>query len=155
MVAVGRLVPVKQFDVLIDSLVSLRAAHPTLEAVIAGDGYERGALVARVRTAGAAGWLRLPGRLSDTELLALYRRAWVVTSASVREGWGMTLTEAAACGTPAVATAIPGHSDAVRHGTSGLLVADRRGLVHALDAVLSKPALRRPHGSLADRILAA
>jgi glycosyltransferase involved in cell wall biosynthesis len=144
--AVGRLVPVKQFDVLIDSLVKLRASHPALEAVIAGDGLERGALVARVRAAGATGWLRLPGRLSDAELIALYRRAWVVTSASVREGWGMTLTEAAACGTPAVATAIPGHSDAIRHGTSGLLVTDRRGLVQGLDAVLSKPALRHRLG---------
>jgi glycosyltransferase involved in cell wall biosynthesis len=144
--AVGRLVPVKQFDVLIESLVTLRVGHPTLEAVIAGEGYERDALVARVRAAGATGWLHLPGRLSDAELVALYRRAWVVTSASVREGWGMTLTEAAACGTPAVATAIPGHADAVRHGTSGLLASDRRGLISGLDAVLSQPALRRRLG---------
>ena len=45
--------------------------------------------------------------------------AWVVASSSVREGWGMTLTEAAACGTPAVATRIAGHVDAVDDGVSG------------------------------------
>ncbi len=50
------------------------------------------------------------------------RRAWVVASSSAREGWGLTLTEAAACGTPAVATRIAGHADAVRDGRSGLLV---------------------------------
>ena len=54
--------------------------------------------------------------MSDDELLDLYRRAWVVASASAREGWGMTLTEAAACGTPAVATRIAGHADAVVDG---------------------------------------
>ena len=56
--------------------------------------------------------------------MSWYRRAWVVASSSQREGWGMTLTEAAACGTPAVATAIAGHADAVLDGESGLLVDD-------------------------------
>ena len=40
-VAVGRLVPVKRFDLLIDALVALKAAHPALEAVIVGEGYQR------------------------------------------------------------------------------------------------------------------
>jgi len=55
-----------------------------------------------------------------------------VASASVREGWGMTLTEAAACATPTVATDIAGHADAVAVGRSGLLAttdADLTGLV--------------------------
>jgi glycosyltransferase involved in cell wall biosynthesis len=141
-VAVGRLVPVKRFDVLIDALVELRRRHPTLEAVIAGEGHQRGTLTARISHAGASDWLQLPGRQSDAELVALYRRAWVVTSTSVREGWGMTLTEAAACGTPAVATAIPGHMDAVADGRSGLLAGDARELLAGLDAVLSNRVLR-------------
>jgi glycosyltransferase involved in cell wall biosynthesis len=144
--AVGRLVPVKRFDVLIDTLVELRRRHPTLEAHIAGEGSQRNALMTRVHAAGAAGWLHLPGRLDDAALVQLYRRAWVVASTSVREGWGMTLTEAAACGTPAVASAIPGHADAVHHGTSGLLVEDDHGLLAALDAVLFDPGLRRRLG---------
>ena len=48
----------------------------------------------------------------------------------------MTLTEAAACGTPAVATRISGHTDAVVEGSSGLLVDDRDELTDALDRVL-------------------
>ena len=54
----------------------------------------------------------------------------------------MTLTEAAACGTPAVATRIAGHVDAVADGRSGLLADDRDELVDALDRVLSRPELR-------------
>jgi glycosyltransferase involved in cell wall biosynthesis len=140
--AVGRLVPVKRFDVLVESLLRLRANHPTLEAVIVGEGYERPALEARIRAAGATGWLRLPGRVDDAGLLDLYRRAWILTSASAREGWGMTITEAAACGTPAVATRIAGHTDAVADGLSGLLVADPHELATALDQVLSDQELR-------------
>ena len=63
------------------------------------------------------------GSVSD-ELVDLYRRAWVVASTSIREGWGMTVSEAAACETPAVATRIPGHVDAIDHGLTGML-ADR------------------------------
>lgn len=140
--AVGRLVPVKRFDLLISALVRLKARHPHLEAVLAGEGYERARLEAAVAAAGAGDWISLPGRLPDHELVDLYRRAWVVASASSHEGWGMTITEAGACGTPAVATRIAGHADAIEHGRSGLLVSGAAELEAGLDAVLSDPALR-------------
>jgi glycosyltransferase involved in cell wall biosynthesis len=145
-VAVGRLVPVKRFDMLIDALVELHHRHPDLEAVIAGEGYERAALTGKIEAAGAGGWLKLPGRLDDHEVVDLYRRAWVVASTSRQEGWGMTLTEAAACATPAVATAIAGHVDAVWHDRSGLLVSDARSLVTSLNRVLTNIRLRRRLG---------
>ena len=145
-VAVGRLVPVKQFGALVDALVALRERVPALRAVIAGEGYERGALEARMAAAGAGSWLELPGYVSDDELVDLYRRAWVVASASRREGWGMTVTEAGACGTPSVVTRISGHEDAVVDGTSGLLVEDPSGLTDALEVVLTDEVLRRRLG---------
>jgi glycosyltransferase involved in cell wall biosynthesis len=142
-VAVGRLEPVKRFHLLVDGLVELQRRHPGLEAVIIGEGSEREALEDRIARAGATGWLRLPGRVDDDELVATYQRAWVLASASAREGWGMTITEAAACGTPAVATRIAGHADALEHGVSGLLAADAGPeLVQRLDAVLGDPSLR-------------
>jgi hypothetical protein len=61
----------------------------------------------------------LAGKVTDEEIVDLYRRAWVVASASIAEGWGMTLTEAAACGTPAVARRIAGHLDAVYQANAG------------------------------------
>jgi glycosyltransferase involved in cell wall biosynthesis len=141
--AIGRLVPVKRFHLLIDILVELRRRHPTLEAVIGGEGPQRVALAAHIADQGASGWLHLPGRLTDDQLVSLYQRAWVVASTSAREGWGMTLTEAAGCATPAVATAIPGHVDAVADGVSGLLANDAPGLVRALDTVISNELLRQ------------
>jgi glycosyltransferase involved in cell wall biosynthesis len=141
-VAVGRLVPVKRFPVLLDALAVCKERHPALQAVIVGEGYEREQLEQRRRELGADDWIALPGRVDDEELLDLYRRAWVVASASAHEGWGMTLTEAAACGTPAVATRIAGHEDAVVDAETGLLVDDATSLEHALDKVLGDDALR-------------
>jgi glycosyltransferase involved in cell wall biosynthesis len=141
-VAVGRLVPVKRFDALLRSLVTLKADFPELRAVIIGEGYERRALEVLRDELGAAEWIDMPGRVEDAELVAWYRRAWVVASSSAREGWGMTLTEAAACGTPAVATAIAGHADAVLDGESGLLVENLENLSGALGRVLGDEVLR-------------
>ena len=142
-VAVGRLVPVKRFDLLIEALVNLKHSHPALEAVIVGEGYERPTLEALVRHHHAESWLTLPGRIDDAALVSLYQRAWVVTSSSAREGWGMTLTEAAACGTPAVVTRIAGHMESVAEGTGGLLADTPSDLAPLLDKVLSDPELRR------------
>jgi glycosyltransferase involved in cell wall biosynthesis len=121
-VAVGRLMPVKRFDALIETMAEVRRLVPTAELVVVGEGAEREHLEDLVEQLDAADWVHLPGRLSDDELVALYRSAWLVASASVAEGWGMTLTEAAACGTPAVATDIGGHRDAVVAGSTGVLV---------------------------------
>jgi glycosyltransferase involved in cell wall biosynthesis len=141
-VAVGRLVPVKRFDVLLQALAPLKADHPDLEAVIIGEGYERSALEELREELGATEWIHLPGRVGEDELVDWYRRAWVVASSSQREGWGMTLTEAAACGTPAVATNIAGHADAVVDGESGLLADDIEQLSDALGRVLGDELLR-------------
>ena len=141
-VAVGRLVPVKRFDLVLRALVEAKQRRPDLRAVIVGEGYERPALEALRRELGADDWIEMPGHLSDTELVTTYQEAWLVASASKREGWGMTLTEAAACGTPSVATNIAGHRDAVLDGHSGILVDDPSSLGGAISSVLTDPTLR-------------
>ncbi len=92
-----------------------------LRLEIIGDGPEEAALRALAGDLGVNAAVIFRGRISDDELVAAYRRARLVASASISEGWGMTLTEAAACATPSVATDIAGHRDAVVDGRSGLL----------------------------------
>jgi glycosyltransferase involved in cell wall biosynthesis len=140
--AVGRLVPVKRYPTLLRVLAEVRRSHPTLEAVIASEGYLRPELEALRHELGADDWLHLPGWLSDDEIVDLYRRSWVLASASSREGWDMGITEAAACGTPSVATDIAGHRDAVDVGRSGYLAASERELVAHLDRVIADDDLR-------------
>jgi glycosyltransferase involved in cell wall biosynthesis len=141
-VAVGRLMPSKRFDELIRAVDQVRRHRPDVELVIVGEGYERDNLLRLITDLHASEWVRLAGRVSDDDLVSLYRRAWLVASASISEGWGMTLTEAAACGTPAVATRIPGHEDAVLDGATGLLVDSAVGLEGALSRVLLDDELR-------------
>jgi glycosyltransferase involved in cell wall biosynthesis len=122
LVCVGRLAPVKRQDELIDAAVVAKQRVPDLQLVIVGEGPLKPVLEARIARHHAHDWIHLAGRLSHTDLVDVYQRAWMVTSASLAEGWGLTLTEAAACGTPAVATDINGHRSSVVHDVTGVLV---------------------------------
>jgi glycosyltransferase involved in cell wall biosynthesis len=141
-VAVGRLVPVKRLHLLIDALAAIRPRIPTLRAVLVGEGYERESLETHVHEVGADDWITFAGWVDEATLRDLYRRAWVVASASAHEGWGMTITEAAACGTPAVVTRIAGHADAVVHERTGLLVDTPAQLGPAIERVLTDNDMR-------------
>jgi glycosyltransferase involved in cell wall biosynthesis len=118
---VARLAPVKRQDQLIEAAVIARRRVRDLRVVIVGDGPLRPALEARVAAHGAADWITLVGRLTHAELVSEYQRAWLVSSASLAEGWGLTITEAAACGTPAVATDVSGHRSSIVDGVTGVL----------------------------------
>jgi glycosyltransferase involved in cell wall biosynthesis len=144
--AVGRLMPAKRFDEMIRIAARARERVPDLELVIIGDGYEREILEELARSIDGGDWVKLPGKVTDDELLDLYRRSWVVASASIAEGWGMTLTEAAACGTPAVATRIAGHQDSVVDQQTGLLADSSAQFVDELVAVLTDRELRERLG---------
>jgi len=140
--AVARMMPQKGIDDLLPVLVNVRSRVPDVEVVIIGDGPHRERLEARATSLGGGDWLRFVGRVSDDELVEWYQRAWVVTSASKREGFGLTLTEAAACGTPVVATRIAGHIDAVADGHSGLLVGSPAEMTDAIVGLLGDPDWR-------------
>jgi glycosyltransferase involved in cell wall biosynthesis len=134
--------PQKGIPALLEALTIAKADVPDLDAVIVGDGPHRADYEALVSSTGAEGWVRFMGRVADDELVDWYRRAWLVASASQREGFGLTLTEAAACGTPTVATRIPGHVDAVDDGVSGLLATGTAELGAAIARVLLDHDLR-------------
>ena len=140
-VGVGRLVPVKRYDMLIDALVALEAAPSGTARGDRGRGLLPASdLEAQIRAARAEDWISLPGRIDDDEVDRPLPAAWVLSMTSSREGWGMIVTEAAACGTPAVVTRVPGFVDAVVEGRTGLLADTRDELTAGLDT----RALRSP-----------
>jgi glycosyltransferase involved in cell wall biosynthesis len=149
-IAVGRQAPVKRFDLMLEAAAEARAVVPQLELILVGDGPQRPELETWVRRHKAERWVRFVGRVSNEQLRDHYRRAWVVASASLAEGWGLTLTEAAACGTPAVATNISGHRCSVIDGTTGVLSPETAaGLGSALAAVLRDTERREALGAAA------
>ena len=93
---------------------------------------------------------RSPGWIDRHELVAEYRKAWLVVSGSLAEGWGLSLTEGAACGAPAVATDIRGHRSSVVDGVTGVLV-EPAALADTIADVLLDD---RRRGVLADAALA-
>lgn len=121
-VAVGRLAPVKRFVDLLEQCVEVHREIPDFQLTIVGEGALRNELERWISTHGARSWVTLAGRVEKHELRSLYRSSWLLLSASLAEGWGLTLTEAAACGTPTVATDIGGHRSAVHDGITGSLV---------------------------------
>ena len=149
--AVGRQAPVKRFDRLFEQVAIARRTVPDLRLTLVGDGPERARLEQWVDAHDARGWIDFAGRISRDALRDHYRRSWIVASASLAEGWGLALTEAAGCGTPAVASDISGHRCSVIDGETGVLapIDDlHRSLVQVLTdterrAQLSRDAERR------------
>jgi glycosyltransferase involved in cell wall biosynthesis len=148
-VVVGRLAPVKRQRLALAALAEARRTVPTLTAELVGDGPDRALVDSWIADHDAAGWVERRGRVSDDDLVDAYRRAWLVVTASHAEGWGMSLTEGGACGTPCVATDIAGHRGSCIDGVTGVLVADVDALGGEVAALLLDDDRRRAMGSAA------
>ena len=129
---VTRLVPHKQMDHLIAAVPELLGKWPELRVVVAGDGESREQLSSQVRKLGLQDVVDLPGRVSEEVKFELLATAWLTVAPSAAEGWGLTIMEANALGTPAVAYDVPGLRDSVRHGITGWLVRQGQSLADAL-----------------------
>lgn len=143
---VTRLVPHKQLDHLVQAVPDVLRRWPELRVDIAGTGTEDEALQAQVRRLGLEGTVRFQGRVSEQEKSDLLAQAWLTVAPSKAEGWGLTVMEANAVGTPAVAYDVPGLRDSVRHEATGWLVKPDEGLAGALISALtevSDPGRRR------------
>ncbi len=122
-VSLNRIVPHKRIDLLVKAW---EIAGPEIggKLVIAGDGPALGAVR---RLAAAVPNVEVAGRVSEEVKLDLLGRSWALLSAAHHEGWGMSVTEAATFGTPALAVDAPGIRDAVLDGVTGLLVRETDG----------------------------
>lgn len=116
----GRLKRYKGVDVVLRAFSAL--ANPSARLLIAGSGDYRPALERLAASLDLGDRARFLGFITEEEKLALLRRAWALLFASPKEGWGITNLEAAACGTPVIASDAPGLRESVRHGETGYLV---------------------------------
>ncbi len=119
---VGRLKRYKGIDVAIRALAKVRVEFPGAIMEIAGSGDARPYLEGVARDAGVSEAVRFLGFVTEEEKIRLLRQAWSVVFPSIKEGWGITNVEAAACGTPAIASDSPGLRESVVDGETGFLV---------------------------------
>ncbi len=119
-VYLGRLKRYKGIDLVLRAFAQAAISEARLE--IAGTGDYRAQLESLCRSLDLGDRVRFLGFVNEEEKLRLLRRAWALVFASPKEGWGITNFEAAACGTPVIASNSPGLRESVVHGRTGFLV---------------------------------
>ena len=121
---VGRIKKYKNLDHLIKAYKVVKQEIPDAQLIIIGTGDQEQEMKELARELELRDVYFL-SRVSEEKKIRWMQRAWVIVSTSMVEGWGMTITEAAACGTPAVAYNVPGLRDSVKHMETGVLVEPR------------------------------
>lgn len=116
----GRLKKYKGVDLVVRAFAASALPEATLE--IAGAGEYRRALEQLADRLQVADRVRFLGRIDEAAKCRLLRRAWATLFASPKEGWGITNLEAAASGTPVIASNSPGIRESVQDGVTGFLV---------------------------------
>lgn len=139
---VGRLKRYKKIDTVLQAIAAVRAEGMDVRLKIAGRGDDRDRLERIVGRLGLGEEVQFLGFVSEDEKRTLLRRAWSLVFPSAKEGWGIANVEAAACGTPAIASDSPGLRESVRDGQTGILVphGDVRALAEAMKSLALAPA---------------
>ncbi len=144
LLVLGRVEFYKRIDLVLRATAELLSTVPSLQVVIVGEGRARVALERLAEELHIRERVTFTGFVPDAVKVEHIRRCHLVVNTSEKEGWGLTVLEANACGLPAVASDVPGLRDAVRHGETGLLVphGDVPALVRAIRSLVQDTALR-------------
>jgi len=139
MLYLGRLKRYKGVDHIIEVLPDLRERIPGVHLNIAGTGDARRHLERLVVRLGVSENVSFLGFVSETDKRRLYQEAWLTCLPSYKEGFGLTIPEAALCETPTVGYDVPGLCDAIEDPITGRLVpyGDLDALEEALYLLLS------------------
>jgi glycosyltransferase involved in cell wall biosynthesis len=121
-VYVGRLMPYKHVEIAIRAFAQVHAHFPNAMFTIAGFGESSNALKKLASTLNLDQAISFKGKVSEIEKVTLLSKSWVMLQPSMIEGWGITVIESNACGTPVIASNVPGLKDSVVDKKTGLLV---------------------------------
>ena len=154
-VGVGRLVPQKGFDLLLEAFSRVAGRHPDWSVTIIGAGPLKDQLEAQSESLGLMQRVTFTGSLADP--FPIMRSADLFVFSSRFEGFGNALAEAMACGLPVISfDCTAGPSDIIRHGIDGILVPpeDTGALAAAMDNLMGDPQERATLASRAPEVLA-
>jgi glycosyltransferase involved in cell wall biosynthesis len=147
-VCITRLKKYKGAHLLLHAMQKVRREIPEAKLIIGGRGDYEPKLRALTKKLNLEDVVQFPGFVELEEMANLYRRAQVVVNPSAKEGWGLTVIEANACGTPVVAARVPGLQDSVIDGETGLLYphTDTDAMANAIIKLLREKDLRTALG---------
>lgn len=138
----GRIKRYKRVPRLVEMIPEVKRNVASAELIIAGDGDALDDVREKTKESSAGNAIRVIGEVSEEEKIHLLQCAWLMATPSMNEGWGMTVIEANACGTPAIAFRVAGLDEAIVAGETGLLCDDDDSFKQAMIAVLSDSELR-------------
>lgn len=138
LLSVGNLIELKGHDIAIKALAKLNNNE---RLVLVGHGPERSALQELADKHQLSERVMFAGQVPNEELAYWYSAADALLLCSSREGWANVLLESMACGTPVIATNIPGTNEVIRHNAVGRLMSrrDDEALLAAYADLFSKP----------------
>ncbi|RLI44528.1 glycosyltransferase family 1 protein, partial [Candidatus Bathyarchaeota archaeon] len=122
---VGRITPYKKLETLIKTMKILQKEISGIVFIIAGRAELKYLRKLRRLAEKYDVNVRFKINISHAEKIKILRESWILVYSSVREGFGQTIVEANACGTPAVAYNILGIRDSIEHMKTGILVSPR------------------------------
>jgi len=142
LIYLGRLMHYKRVDMLVRFMVPITKDCPEAVLHVVGFGPAENELRQMVDQYGLGDHVVFHGHVSEEEKVSWLQQAWVLVTASMKEGWGLVAVEANACGTPAVAFNVPGLCEAIDHPHSGLLAESEEEFVDAVLCVLEDQGYR-------------
>jgi glycosyltransferase involved in cell wall biosynthesis len=148
LLVLGRLVPHKRVELALDVTARLREELPDLHLTVAGRGWWEEPLRRHAASLGlGSDTVDFTGYVDEEAKHRLLGAAWVSLVPSIKEGWGLSVVEAAVHGTPSVAfRAAGGVAESVIDGVTGLLADDEDGYAAAVRSLLVDDAFRERLG---------
>jgi glycosyltransferase involved in cell wall biosynthesis len=146
----SRLVPHKQIEDALDAVAELRPRMPDLHLDILGSGWWERRLVDHAALLGISDAVTFHGHVDDETKHRVLQRCWVHVLPSLKEGWGLAVTEAGQHCVPTIGYRCSGGlTDSIVDGVPGLLVDDHDELVDGLERLLTDHVLREQLGAKA------
>lgn len=142
MLSLGAMRAMKRTIDQIKAFEKAKAHIPKLKLIVAGqtDGLYAEGVLGHIKTSQFSRDITVEGHVSRARKEELMRRSHIVTLTSVKEGWGLVVTEANSQGTPAVVYDVDGLRDSVRHNETGMVCATNpEALAKGIVELLSDP----------------
>ena len=150
LLVLGRLVPHKRVEVALRAVQRLAADHPDVRLVVAGQGWWLDPLREEAAKLGISERVRFAGFVDEDEKQRLLAESWAMLVPSLKEGWGLSVIEAAAHGTPAIAFRNAGGvAESVIDGETGFLADDEEEFIEHCARLVRDDALRTSMGEAA------
>lgn len=118
----GRLKAYKSVNILIKAFKVVLEKCPQAKLIIAGSGDEEENLKKLSEELKINQYVQFLGKVTDMKKISLLQSSWMLVNTSMMEGWGIVVIEANACGTPVIASDVPGLRDSVSNGKGGYLL---------------------------------